>query len=57
MITSPAQYSTDIKTLTITSDAFTDRNYIPTKYTCDGENVNPPLKIEHIPQEIGRAHV
>jgi Raf kinase inhibitor-like YbhB/YbcL family protein len=51
MITSPAKYSTDIKTLTVTSDAFKDRTYIPTKYTYDGENINPPLKIENIPHE------
>jgi len=35
----------------ITSSSFNHQGLIPSKYTCDGENVNPPLKIENIPQE------
>lgn len=35
--------------LMITSDAFTHNASIPAKYTCDGENINPPLRIENIP--------
>jgi len=31
--------------LTITS-VFGNNNFIPAKYTCEGEDVNPPLKIE-----------
>lgn len=30
---------------------FESNNLIPSKYTCDGENVNPPLVIEGIPEE------
>jgi len=30
----------------LTSPAFKDKGMIPSKYTCDGENVNPPLNIE-----------
>lgn len=41
----------EIKTLTVSSQAFTNRQYIPKKYTYDGENVNPPLTIEHIPEK------
>ena len=44
-------YSEDIKTLTITSDAFNNMGFIPPKYTCDGVNVNPPLHIKNIPRE------
>lgn len=33
----------------ITSPAFKQREYIPSKYTCDGKDVNPPLTIENIP--------
>jgi len=40
----------DIKTLTITSSAFIHYGYIPTKYTCDGNNVNPSLRIKNIPK-------
>jgi len=31
--------------LIITSLVFNNNESIPAKYTCDGENVNPPLKI------------
>jgi hypothetical protein len=37
------------KPLKITSNAFRDGGDIPAKYTCDGEDVNPPLMIENIP--------
>jgi len=32
------------------SSAFQNNQPIPLKYTCDGENVNPPLKINEIPE-------
>lgn len=35
--------------LTITSPVFENNRPIPKKYTCDGEDVNPPLNIEGIP--------
>ena len=35
--------------LKITSTAFSEGGRIPMKYTCDGDNVNPPLTIEGIP--------
>jgi len=34
----------------IESPAFENNQSIPSKYTCDGENVNPPLKISHAPK-------
>ena len=33
----------------ITSPAFADKQMIPQKYTCDGENINPPLQITEVP--------
>jgi Raf kinase inhibitor-like YbhB/YbcL family protein len=36
-------------TLNITSSAFTSNGMIPAKYTCQGENVNPPIRIGNIP--------
>jgi Raf kinase inhibitor-like YbhB/YbcL family protein len=33
----------------LTSSAFEEGEKIPSKYTCDGENVNPELFISHIP--------
>jgi hypothetical protein len=33
----------------LTSSVFDDGQKIPSKYTCDGENVNPPLSISDVP--------
>lgn len=33
----------------ILSQAFKNNARIPAKYTCDGENVNPPLEIHEVP--------
>ena len=35
--------------MTITSPAFADNGQIPAKYTCDGDDINPPLRIENVP--------
>jgi Raf kinase inhibitor-like YbhB/YbcL family protein len=37
-------------TITLSSTAFTDGGLIPGKYSCDGENVNPPLAWTGIPE-------
>ena len=34
----------------IESSAFTHEGDIPSKYTCDGENVSPPLTISDVPK-------
>lgn len=34
----------------ITSPAFENNGKIPSKYTCDGENISPPLKFSEIPE-------
>ncbi|MFA4827395.1 MAG: YbhB/YbcL family Raf kinase inhibitor-like protein [Candidatus Shapirobacteria bacterium] len=33
-----------------TSPVFQNNDYLPKKYTCDGQNVNPPLLIGNIPK-------
>ena len=33
----------------LTSPAFSDGGNIPSKYTCDGENISPPLEISDVP--------
>lgn len=43
--------SNEFATLTISSTAFNNEGAIPARYTCDGENINPPLRIEGIPPE------
>ena len=40
-----------MKELTITSPAFERNKLIPSKYTCDGDDVNPPLNIKGTPEE------
>lgn len=40
-----------MKELRITSLAFQNNGVVPAKYTCDGDDVNPPLKIDGIPRE------
>lgn len=40
-----------MKQLIVKSAAFENNKPIPKKYTCDGDNVNPPLTIEAIPPE------
>ncbi len=36
--------------LTLTAPTFIDGERIPSKYTCDAENINPELHIENIPE-------
>jgi Raf kinase inhibitor-like YbhB/YbcL family protein len=40
----------DLKTLEITSPSFTHLGLIPITYSCEGNNINPPLTIEKIPE-------
>ncbi|MFF7971024.1 YbhB/YbcL family Raf kinase inhibitor-like protein [Streptomyces sp. NPDC007905] len=35
--------------LTVTSSAYTDGGTIPRRFTCDGENVSPPLALSGVP--------
>src|SRR4030042_326345 len=39
-----------VKKLLVKSPAFESNQLIPAKYTCDGDNVNPPLTIEGVPE-------
>ena len=36
--------------LTLTSTAFANGDPIPSKYTCEGENLSPPLRWEGVPE-------
>ncbi len=38
------------ETMQISSSAFEHTASIPSKYTCDGDNVNPPLEFSEIPE-------
>jgi len=37
------------KKLSVTSPAFSESEMLPVRFTCDGENINPPLEIKYIP--------
>lgn len=41
----------DYKKLDISSTAFNEGEMIPSKYTCDGKNINPPFDIKNIPTD------
>lgn len=43
--------NTETMSLSLTSSAFEDNGLIPSEFTCDGENINPPLLIEGVPDE------
>lgn len=52
----PAAKPADIKInqsspMKIISSAFEENASIPAKYTCDGENINPPLAVSGVPVE------
>jgi Raf kinase inhibitor-like YbhB/YbcL family protein len=38
-------------TMKISSSAFADQETIPVKYTCDGDDVIPPLRFDGVPRE------
>jgi Raf kinase inhibitor-like YbhB/YbcL family protein len=46
MATAAGQQATN---MTISSPAFTNGGNIPSKYTCDGANVSPPLELHDVP--------
>jgi Raf kinase inhibitor-like YbhB/YbcL family protein len=39
------------KTMKITSSAFNHNETLPKKYTCDGDNINPPLAWSNVPPD------
>lgn len=36
--------------LTLTSPAFDDNTFLPVQYTCDGDNMSPPLAWSEVPE-------
>lgn len=41
----------NIQSIKVFSSAFASNGSIPGKYTCDGEDINPPLEFEGIPEK------
>lgn len=46
----PDQTIYSMQTFTLRSPAFGNDERIPAKYTCDGDNISPPLAIDGIPE-------
>lgn len=47
----PSDMITEYKPLRITSTAFEANQSIPVIYTCEGEDINPPIDIDGIPNK------
>jgi Raf kinase inhibitor-like YbhB/YbcL family protein len=43
--------NTENNALIVSSLAFEDGGNIPSKYTCEGEDINPPLEVDNLPEE------
>jgi Raf kinase inhibitor-like YbhB/YbcL family protein len=48
---SMGQSETKIDDFKISSPVFGNNGNIPNQYTCDGENVNPPIKFNNVPSK------
>jgi Raf kinase inhibitor-like YbhB/YbcL family protein len=46
----PIQPTPQEAMMKISSPAFGNGEKIPSKYTCDGQNINPPLEISQVPE-------
>lgn len=46
-----SEINADFRALHVTSPAFSEKGLIPGKYTCDGQDINPPLDVGPIPPE------
>src|SRR4030067_2826581 len=42
----------EVNGIKLRSPAFKDNQMIPSKYTCQGDNVSPPLEISEVPEGI-----
>lgn len=51
IVTSSNQMPMNQHTLHVRSPAFNHEQSIPSKYTCDGENISPPIAFEEIPED------
>ena len=41
----------NLQTFSVSSSAFEDQGNIPSEFTCDGQNVSPPLSITNVPKD------
>lgn len=50
VLTASPQLTGSAMTMTLTSPAFFQNGKIPKRYTCDGENISPPLTWSNVPE-------
>src|SRR5205807_8461836 len=50
--TPPSRKDKAVMTIQLTSSAFAEGEFIPAKYSCDGEDVSPPLKWSTLPTGV-----
>jgi Raf kinase inhibitor-like YbhB/YbcL family protein len=50
-ISLPSSFAKKKKKITLTSTAFINNGILPEKYTCEGDNVSPPLRWEGVPEK------
>jgi len=50
LVLSSFTFAQEQEKLSIKSSVFASNGYIPKMYTCQGKDINPPLTIEHVPQ-------
>jgi Raf kinase inhibitor-like YbhB/YbcL family protein len=48
----PSEIEKEFKPLVVSSPAFRNADTIPKKYTCEGTDINPPLDIKDIPENV-----
>lgn len=48
----PSEPEREFKPLAVTSTAFSNGSVIPSRYTCEGEDINPPIEISEIPEDV-----
>jgi phosphatidylethanolamine-binding protein (PEBP) family uncharacterized protein len=41
----------------VKSPAFSEGDEVPTQFTCDGENISPPLRWSGVPEEAAELRV
>ena len=53
----PAATDQALSEIRVSSTAFADGRTIPVEFTCDGENVSPPLAWAFVPEETAELHL
>jgi len=41
----------EVSKMKLTSSAFNNNGFMPSRYTCDGQNISPPLTVSEVPED------